>query len=69
MSSRVGLQLFDAWRRGAMITAGTGVEPANPVVGGPRVVRRCADGSAWCIGATPLEADDRLAEHRQRCHV
>jgi hypothetical protein len=63
------LSLFTRWQRGATILAGTGVLPADPVSRGPRVICECSDCPTWCLGADQVEALDRLADHRRRCHV
>ncbi len=42
--------------------------PSPPCPDAPAVVRACDDCPTWCIGADKVEAVDRLAEHRRRCH-
>lgn len=62
------LHLLTEYARGAVILAGTGVPPHDPVPTGPRVSLDCEDCPTTLFGATDAEAADRLAAHREQSH-
>lgn len=64
------LSLCTRYRDGATILAGTAVLPLVPVRPHPRVALDCRERGcgSTVFGDTEVEASDRLAEHRRRCH-
>ena len=63
------LQLHSAWVNGAVIVAGLGVPPADPVVLHPRACVECDLCPTWLLGDTKVEAGERLAEHQRHRHA
>lgn len=63
--SNPSMHLCSEWLSGARIVAGACLLRPKPDA---RVVQGCDQCPTWCIGASEVEALDRLAEHRVSCH-